>query len=603
METKKTISRFYLLLVLLLLLIYKHSTAQNINPSTWQSFVTGSSNPIVRDTFRVQTFTGIPSRYELAYTTIGNTALFNPADEGIPDAPDGGALRMNPDSRLKVNAIAKEGHTDIYIEAIYAAWKVKPGENLYVSAERKTPLHKVEYLVPPEANYSRSFREKKELVSGSVVHSLIVTSNPTTFQLDASRINPESGGFYAVDSLYVHGNIKAFSLFTGTGQWEEITKWSHYPAFRHRNALINGTATIDSPVACNQVFLGDGALEIVAGQQMEINRLIFCGEESALYASGEVKIKEEVTVYRSFPTKGNWYFISFPFDVYPQGIDPAFTQKDDTCNDGGDYFYLCTYNGEKRDRHNQAEGNWEVVPATIEEGRPVFERGKGYLIALDEEATRQTLAFSSTPGTVSPDFGKTATLSIPLTALPASDKNHQGWYLCGNPLPAPLPLRALASADLDGFIYLYNGDTYEPYSLDNDYAIPPFSAFFVKAKKATEIEVHTSAITQNNIILSQSKPLYATKAEPRTSGSTVSTVSSPAVKRPNCYLNANVLSIEELLMPGVAYLWDIGGRLYWKEEVDAGSSVIHLPAALPPGCYIVRVDTKSFIYQYKLVWD
>ncbi|MDF9829190.1 T9SS type A sorting domain-containing protein [Parabacteroides sp. PF5-6] len=603
MKTKKAIPRFYLLLVLLLLLIYKHSPAQDINPSTWQSFVAGSSNPTVRDTFKVQAFTATPSHDEWAYQATGNTVLFNPADEGIPDAPDGGALRMNPDSRFKVVLPSFEGHTDVLIEVIYAAWKVKPGENLYISTEReKESLNKKVYLVPPAANYSRSFTERKE-ESIAKISSIRIINNPTTFQLDASRISEISEGFYALDSAYAHGYIKAFSLFTGTGLWKETARWSHQPAFRHRNALINGTATIDSPVACNQIFLGNGVLDIAADQQLDINKLIFCGEEAALCSAGEVNIKEEVSVHYRFPAKGCWYFISFPFDVYPQGIDPGFTWKDNTPNDGGDYFYLHTYNGNKRGQNNQAESNWEIIPPTAEEDRPVFEKGKGYLIALDEKANKQTLTFSSMPGAVSPDFGKTGKLSIPLTAPPSSGKDHRGWYLCGNPLPCPLPTRLLASTDLDGFIYIYNGDGYEAYPLDEDHAIPPFSAFFVKAKKTTEIEIHSSAITQSNIILPQSKPLYNTKAEPRTSGSTVSSVSSPVIKRPNCYLNANSLFLEELLMPGVVYLWDIGGRLYWKEEVDAGSSVIHFPSALPPGSYIIRVDTKRFTYQYKLVWD
>jgi len=604
MKVKKTTFGFYSFSVILLLLICIHSSAQDTNPSTWNSFVSGSGNTIIRDTFKVQTFTAKPSLYNWPYEVTGNTILFNPLDDGITDAPDGGALKMMPDSRFKVALTSFEGHTQVWIEAIYAAWKVKPGENLLVTANRSVdPLKKQEILSPPNTNYSRSFTERKEESAGKIA-SILITKNPSDFQLDVLRESEASEGFYALDSVYAHGEIKMFSLFTGTGLWEEVARWSHQPVFRHRKALINGHVTINTPVSCNQIFLGNATLDIAADQQLNLNKLTICGEEASFSSSGETNIKEEITVHRTFPLKGRWYFISLPFDVYMEGIDPEFKLMDDTPNNGGNYFYLYTYNGDKRNQNDNDEGNWEVVSAQIPDGRPVFEKGKGYLIALDEKAGTQTLSFSSISGVIPSDFGKTGKLSISVSSYTSStDKANQGWHLCGNPLPCPLPITAISSEDLDGYIYVYNGNTYEPYALDEDYAIPPFSAFFVKANRSTEIQIHSSAITKSNNIIPISEPLYETKVEPRTSGFTVSTVSSPAIKRPNSYLNATSLFLEDLLMPGAVYIWDIGGRLYWKKEVNAGSSVIHLPSTLPDGSYIINVETKSYRYQHKFIWN
>lgn len=607
MEIKKATQYFYSFSTLSFLLICAPSSAQEINPSTWYSFVMGSSNTILRDTFKLQTFMPTPSPDEWAYEVSANTALFNPLDEGISDAPDGYALKMMPDSWFDIRLASPEGHTNVYIQAIYAAWKLMPGEKLLATANRSSkPLNKLEVLSPPYNNYSRSFTEIKKESTGKVA-SIIITSSPYGLRLDVSKVSDHSEGFYALDSVYAYGDIPTFSLFTGTGLWDDPARWSHQPVFRHRKAFVNGHVTINNPVSCNRIYIGNGSLDILPGRKVDIHKLIICGEESSFSSSGEVRIKDSVTVYRTFPSKGRWYFISFPFDVYAEGISPGFKLMDKASNNGGDYFYLYTYNGNKRSLNNTAEGNWEVVPSEIPEGRPVFEKGKGYLFALDEKARTQTLSFSSATETLSSDFGKTGTLSIPVSTTGATpaDKANQGWYLCGNPLPCPLPLKSILSEDLEEYIYVYNGHIYEAYALDEDYAIPPFSAFFVKAKKVTEIQlqIHSSAATKSINIIPMSAPLRAVKKEPRISGAVVSVASSPAIKQPNSYLNANSLFLENLPTPGAVYLWDTGGRLHWKKEINAGSSVIHLPLTIPSGHYIVRVDAKNYTRSHKFSWN
>jgi hypothetical protein len=603
MEIKKATQYFYSFSILSFSLICAPSSAQEIDPSTWNSFVAGSENTILRDTFKVQTFAAISSVDEWPYEVSGNTELFNPSDEGITDAPDGYALKMKPGSRFDIRLASIKGYTNIYIQAIYAAWKLMQGEILLATANRSTnPLNKFEVLSPPHNNYSRSFTEVKKESAGKIA-PIIITSSPSGLQLDVTKASGSPEGFYALDSVYAYGSIQTFSLFTGTGLWDEPARWSHQPVFRHRKALINGHVAIDKPVFCNQVYLGNGSLDILPGRRLDIDKLIICGENASFSSSGEAGIKDGVTVYRTFPSKGCWYFVSFPFDVYAEGIDPGFKLMDDTPNNGGNYFYLYTYNGEKRSLNNTNENNWEVVPAQIPEGRPIFEQGKGYLIALDEMARTQILSFSSTAETISSDFGKTGKLSIPVSAgITSTEKANQGWYLCGNPLPCPLPVKSIISKDLDGYIYVYNGNAYEAYALYEDYAIPPFSAFFVKAKSATEIQIHSSAVTKSTNIITMAEIFSETKTEPRISSSVISSV-SPAIKQPNSYLKANSLFLENLSMPGVVYVWDAGGRLHWKKEINAGSSIVYLPSDLPTGNYIVRVDMKNYKCQHKFIWN
>ncbi|MDR2968807.1 MAG: hypothetical protein LBV32_04285, partial [Tannerellaceae bacterium] len=57
MEIRKVTKHFYSFSVLSFLLICAPSPAQKvINPSTWDSFVAGSENSVLCDTFKVQSF-------------------------------------------------------------------------------------------------------------------------------------------------------------------------------------------------------------------------------------------------------------------------------------------------------------------------------------------------------------------------------------------------------------------------------------------------------------------------------------------------------------------------------------------------------------------
>ena len=153
---------------------------------------------------------------------------------------------------------------------------------------------------------------------------------------------------------------------------------------------------------------------------------------------------------------------------------PDFQLGDDKSDTNGNYFYVQTYNGEKRANSQSPSNNWEVIPQTIiNTSQPIFKKNKGYLIAIDASADRQNLRFSSKAGDIPIDFGKNGQASIPVSINNQSqNQNHNGWYLCGNPLPAPLSLSQIESnSALDGYIYIYDGSTYQPYVIGSDFAI------------------------------------------------------------------------------------------------------------------------------------
>ncbi|MCD7913817.1 MAG: hypothetical protein LUG96_00205 [Tannerellaceae bacterium] len=117
-------------------------------------------------------------------------------------------------------------------------------------------------------------------------------------------------------------------------------------------------------------------------------------------------VEDQMHVYKTFDEKGKWYFVSFPFDVYMDGIDKDFELKDDQPNAGGNFLYILFYDGIKRSMQNRSTGNWEII-STMNGNQPVFEKGKGYLIAIDEKATKNTLVFSSVTSNYSSGYLKT----------------------------------------------------------------------------------------------------------------------------------------------------------------------------------------------------
>lgn len=599
-------TRHHLLLSGLFIIILGHFSlqAQEINPTTWASFVGSAQNRTVSDTFRLQLFTEHVDN-NWSYETTGETSIFDPKTVGIMDGSDGLSLKLLPGSTLRMSDISFGTYQNVEIIAIFAFRNVMRAENLYLTSNRKgTSINRIASLTLTD-NSSVSFKGIKQMNGSPESHRLRVKSDPWNMLLEVGEDpNTSIGGFYAIDSLYAVGEVKRYSLFTGEGSWHEAEKWTDDPALRRRHAMINGAVTVDSYATCRNLYLGDGSVYVEEEQMLSAERMLFCGSESSFSSAGETAIKDKVSVYWTCPEKNKWYFISLPFDVYAEGIDAAFTLKDDLPNDGGNYFYLYSYDGEARSRGEVTEeGYWRVVPASsLTSGQPILQKNKGYLIALDEKADRQTLCLSSLPGVIPLDFGQKGHITI-TTAQKGelvAEEEH-GWYLCGNPFPSPLPLRSLASSFGSGAsVFLYEEGDYVAYPMNSDYALPAFSAFFVKAESDKEILVTAPNTTTIYRMLSTSEALSKAKAEP-TFSSPVSTTSSPLTQTQFSYVNANRLFLEHLLMPGVAYMVDLRGRICWQKEVKPGTTVLSLPSSLPKGFYIVCVKTSQYQAQHKFI--
>ena len=550
--------------------------AQVSNPSTWESFINSEDNPTVCDTFRIQTF-GKSEKDNWDFTLTGSSSVVQ--DKYTLKLPVGSGAIFQPYSL--------SAYTDVKIKIHVAGLHLSSKDSLLLYVFRNGEDEKLTAHTPTEEDYLN-------------YKYFTIGNNPNSLSFVTTQTTSEATGYYMTDSVFAYGNIPTYSLFTGTGIWTDSTRWSHLPPLRNRSALINGTVSITEDTQCHDIAIYSGSLQIGSSSQLSINNLDLYGDEANVLSNGEINISNRITVHKTFESTDKWYFISFPFDVYLSGIDSQFEQKDDTPNDGGNYFYVQTYNGDKRATENQSSENWEVVPIHTDTNTPLFEKNRGYLIALDKNATQKTLSFSSQPGEVTEDFAQKGILSITLENNSTStNQENYGWYLCGNPLPAPLALsRIKSNAALDGYVYVYNGSSYQPYAIGSNHALPPFSAFFVKASSSTTLQIMEENTTKNAVsVIDTHHPLNITTEEPHTKQNVH--IETPE-KEIRYAIKDKQLYLQNIPTPGNIKLFNLLGECVWQKVIQAGTQTI--PVTTEPGIYILQIQTKNSEERHKLIF-
>ena len=482
------------------------ATAQlEIPPSEWKTFVNSSSNILVVDTFRFQRFDPLlPSNWN--YQKKNGPILFDAGKEGIKGQQGQQSLKVPLGGEVVFDRIDISKYKEVCIRVSYAASQLVKNENLSVcildqeDKERNIGLVEITTGTPSGFNYGEKFRYSNPVSFGSFPTQIIFTAS--------SPSSSSRNGYYAINWVVAHGEIEQYSLFEGKGNWEDVARWSHLPASRKRKALIQGKVSVLKDQICSDIEIGNGELFVAENAKLTIsNNLVIHSTsvvEGILLNKGKLNIKGKITVQKEFPQKGVWYFISFPFDVYASEI-PSFTLKGENPNAGGNYFYVKYYNAKKRANSGLETDNWTTL-SSVPSTTPVFEKNKGYLIALDEAATTTKISFSSRKNVLPEDFAQNVSLSLPF--YPASSEvspAHAGWCLCGNPFPAPMPLRLLSSASNIGqYAYCYDGNTYQVHEIKSDVVIPPLGAFFLKLTDNCSLDlVQTLALSKRNATTSK----------------------------------------------------------------------------------------------------
>ncbi len=476
-------------------LVFYQANAQSewFSPLQWESLIQDQQkNLIIRDTVLYQGFDSDNPR-TINYTVSGKYDFFYPQEEGIQGASDSRAIRLYPGSRLTIDTLIYPALKMAEIHIPFAFQHVNKEEDIYFTTyfySGDTEFDARPYVVKSN-DCSRYFRE---VYAGRQCFYRGRRSAPYRLQIKVTKPTSASDGYYCIDSLFLVGNIEQYSLLQQSGTWHDHSLWSHDYTSLRRSALIDADVRINQAAEC---------LHLINNQK-----------EIRIQPEGVLHTRQ-MTTLRTFAEKGKWYFVSFPHDVSLAGIDSRFQLGDAstvTTEPVNNILYIQTYDGRRRAENNRSDGNWTVLSADAFSPEDILlEKGKGYLMAIDETADIQTLSFSS-PANNSQTFRET--LSVPLEAntLQGGDEANNGWILCGNPYPSAVSLQEiLPNSDLDGYVYLYNGQDYEAYPFDSDYAIPAGSAFFVKAVQDTELLFQRKEDTASSVILQHAALPYQGK--------------------------------------------------------------------------------------------
>lgn len=558
-------------------LVFYQANAQSewFSPLQWESLIQDQQkNLIIRDTVLYQGFDSDNPR-TINYTVSGKYDFFYPQEEGIQGASDSRAIRLYPGSTLTIDTLIYPALKMAEIHIPFAFQHVNKEEDIYFTTyfySGNTEVDAHPYTVISN-DCSRYFRE---VYAGRQCFYRGRRSAPYRLQIKVIKPTSSSDGYYCIDSLFLVGNIEQYSLLQQSGTWHDHSLWSHDYTSLRRVALIDADVRINQSAEC---------LHLINNQK-----------EIQIQPEGVLHTRQMTTLH-TFAEKGKWYFVSFPHDVSLAGIDARFQLGDAstvTTEPVNNILYIQTYDGRRRAENNRSDGNWTVLSADAFSPEDILlEKGKGYLMAIDETADIQTLSFSS-PANNSQTFRET--LSVPLEAntLQRGDEENNGWILCGNPYPSAVSLQEiLPNPDLDGHVYLYNGQDYEAYPIDSDYAIPAGSAFFVKAVQDTELLFQRKEDTASSVILQHAALPYQGK-EPRS-------LSITQAIKPSCKIQYIIRSGKIYIQnsqAGELIVYTVLGKEVKRMRLLEGEGEYALPQSA--GMYFLRIISGTQIETVKI---
>jgi hypothetical protein len=575
-RTKKTL---FVLFVAQVCLSNLYSQTPSLSPSLWDSFINSNRNTLICDTFRMQTFEGSPMD-NWGYTTSGTTYLVSAASSGYSEDKDKTMLMIKYDAKFALDTISLDKYDNPKIALGYAGRNLSAQEFLEIKVIRTSGINEADLVYSFVDGYTSPWGHKEFSKAISLEFKVRIT-------------RPNYGSSYYFDNALAFGDIQKYSLFNGMGEWGDTIRWSHLPAARNRSALINGDVIVKNAERCDTVAISDGELYIAPNASLTVNSL-FLHNNASVLSKGEFVVRDKFSYTHTFPQKGVWYFISFPFDVYLEDIDSAFELKDETFVSIGNYFYVQKYNGHKRANSQGTSSAWEVLPeSTGSDGQPVFFKNKGYLIALDNGADTTTMTFSINGENIPEGFGRHGEIVVDASAA-VGHGEHEGWNLCGNPLLSALPVKQLESASLDGYVYVYDGTKYKAIALNDDYALAPFSAFFVKAGSPVSLLVEAVAPRQHSIL-----PVNVEVTSHTNEPWTMYT-SNDNTLTPPYFLLGSTFHIKNAPEKGILEILDITGRSVRKESFRQKESR-EISLSNLSGFYIISLRAKSYKCEYKLI--
>ncbi len=329
----------------------------------------------------------------------------------------------------------------------------------------------------------------------------------------SGKESPSKQSRISLDNLIVR---EVLNTTTGEGVLTDQSIWSLGLPQKYENFILNHNTTLSSSQNAGEVQIAPGkSLNLSTGSALSVKQLDLYSDDA--YGTSEIisdggilSVANKLTVTKTLPEKGKWYFISFPFDVKPSGIK-LFDIGDKTTTEDGNHLYIKSYDGEKRAVNGTSTDNWSITTIPTDESTIVFEKNKGYLIAIDATSTTQEICFEAASV---PTFSSSETINTTCYIHNNNTESpHTGWILVGNPLLNSLQLNEKPSlSGLTPFAYHYNQDshTYEVFNMEeNTLPLKPFEAFFVKATGNGAITYTTASVANSKSLSVEEKTSFS----------------------------------------------------------------------------------------------
>ncbi len=175
---------------------------------------------------------------------------------------------------------------------------------------------------------------------------------------------------------------------------------------------------------------------------------------------------EDVSVTMKFGN-GQWYFLSFPFDVRMADIEYP----------EGTLWVIRKYSGS--DRAALTGNTWHDMTDSM-----ILKAGEGYILHCLGKGSQSTdnygidFTFHALKNEHTNNIFATEDVTVPLATYASELAHNRSWNLVGNPYPCYYNTPFI---EHEGVITVWNGNGYTAYSLlDDDYVLRPGEAFFVQ---------------------------------------------------------------------------------------------------------------------------
>lgn len=238
-------------------------------------------------------------------------------------------------------------------------------------------------------------------------HNVNTTDNPINFQGDNERHR------MSWDNVIAFYDNQSESVFSGTGNWSEIARWStgEVPD-ASANVVINGDVTVNTAANAKDVVVRSNArIAVDNGGSLSVENLLLKSSvtgtaslinNGTLTVSGTTTVQQYLTAKTGESNSDNWWYISSPVS----GATSASILVDGSNNKFGYY--------------NETNASYPQITTTD----VILQAGRGYVAQINKTDTYE---FTGTLNN--------GNIAVTLTRTTAAG-GPRGFNLVGNPYPS-----------------------------------------------------------------------------------------------------------------------------------------------------------------------